>query len=195
MGPDRQWSSGGESGTIGSMDNPALIDQYAAGPAEVRAALDGITTTELDTRPAAGAWTAREIVHHLADSETNSYVRLRRMLVDDGTDIQVYDQERWAAEPRLGYDGPIELPLAVLEAVRASSAALLRRLHDADFAGPVTTWSTTPTRSSSGSRSTPTTPTTTPTRSVERAGARPSSSRPADPTAAGRPSAPVRTGR
>ena len=56
------------------------------------------------------------------------------MLVDDGTDIQVYDQERWAAEPRLGYDGPIELPLAVLEAVRASSAALLRRLHDADFA-------------------------------------------------------------
>jgi len=56
------------------------------------------------------------------------------MLVDDGTDIQVYDQERWAAEPRLGYDGPIELPLAVLEAVRASSAALLRRLADADFA-------------------------------------------------------------
>ena len=134
MGPDRQWSSGGESGTIGSMDNPALIDQYAAGPAEVRAALDGITTTELDTRPAAGAWTAREIVHHLADSETNSYVRLRRMLVDDGTDIQVYDQDRWAAEPRLGYDGPIEPPLAVLEAVRASSAALLRRLADADFA-------------------------------------------------------------
>jgi len=116
------------------MDNLALIDQYAAGPAAVRAALDGSTATELDTRPAAGAWTAREIVHHLADSETNSYVRLRRMLVDDGTDIQVYDQERWAAEPRLGYDGPIELPLVVLEAVRASSAALLRRLDDGDFA-------------------------------------------------------------
>jgi hypothetical protein len=116
------------------MDNMALIDQYAAGPGEVRAALDGITSTELDTRPAAGAWTAREIVHHLADSETNSYVRLRRMLVDDGTDIQVYDQDRWAAEPRLSYDGPIEPPLAVLEAVRASSAVLLRRLADADFA-------------------------------------------------------------
>jgi DinB superfamily len=116
------------------MDNVALIDQYVAGPAEVRAALDGITATELDTRPAAGAWTAREIVHHLADSETNSYVRLRRMLVDDGTEIQVYDQDRWAADPRLGYDGPIEPPLAVLDAVRASSAALLRRLADADFA-------------------------------------------------------------
>ena len=111
-----------------------LIDQSKDGCRAVTEALEGATDAELDAHPAPGKWSAREIVHHLADSETNSYVRLRRMLVDDGTDIQVYDQERWAAEPRLGYDGPIELPLAVLEAVRASSAALLRRLHDADFA-------------------------------------------------------------
>ena len=115
------------------MDNLALIDQYAAGPAEVRDALAGITSQELDRRPAPDAWTAREVVHHLADSETNSYVRLRRMLVVDGAPLQAYDEAAWAAEARLGYDGPIEPPLAVLEAVRASSTALLQRLDDADF--------------------------------------------------------------
>jgi hypothetical protein len=115
------------------MDNPALIDQYAVGPAQVRDALSGITPQELDRRAAPDAWTAREIVHHLADSETNSYIRLRRMLVTDGADIQAYDEATWAAEPRLGYDGPIEPPLAVLEAVRASSTEILRRLDDTDF--------------------------------------------------------------
>lgn len=112
----------------------ALIDRYAAGPAEVLAALAGITAEELDRRPAAGGWTAREVAHHLADSETNSYVRLRRMLAVDGAGIQDYDEAAWAADPRLGYDGPIELPLAVFRAVRDSSAALLRRLDAADFA-------------------------------------------------------------
>jgi hypothetical protein len=116
------------------LDRTALIDHYAAGPSEVLDALAGATADELDRRPAPDVWTAREIVHHLADSETNSYLRLRRMLVVDGAAIQDYDEEAWALEPRLGYDGPIELPLAVLRAVRASSTALLRRLEPEDFA-------------------------------------------------------------
>ena len=115
------------------MDTAALIDQYAAGPEAVHQALDGITDDELDRRPSGGGWTARQVVHHLADSETNSYIRLRRMLVDDGAELQAYDEAAWAAEPRLGYDGPIEAPLAVLEAVRAASTVLLRRLDAAEF--------------------------------------------------------------
>ena len=77
---------GGAATAIDAMDRPAvldrtaLIDRYAAGPADVVDALAGITAEELDRAPAPDAWTAREIVHHLADSETNSYVRLRRML-------------------------------------------------------------------------------------------------------------------
>ena len=134
MGADQPMVAPARIDQAAPMDNHALIDQYAAGPAEVRDALSGITAEELDRRPAPEAWTAREVVHHLADSETNSYVRLRRMLVTDGTDIQRYDEAAWAAEPRLGYDGPIDLPLAVLDAVRASSTVLLRQLPDADFA-------------------------------------------------------------
>ena len=97
-----------------AMDTAALIDQYAAGPEAVHQALAGITDDELDRRPSGGGWTARQVVHHLADGETNSYIRLRRMLVDDGAELQAYDEAAWAAEPRLGYDGPIEPPLAVL---------------------------------------------------------------------------------
>jgi len=116
------------------IDRTELIDIYAAGPDEVVDALVGATAEELDRRPAPGAWTAREVVHHLADSETNSYIRLRRMLAMESAPLQAYDEAAWAAEPRLGYDGPIEPSLAVFQAVRVSSTALLRRLTDTDFA-------------------------------------------------------------
>ena len=101
---------------MADVDRNELIDRYEDGPAEVRSALDGITADELDRQPAEG-WTARQIVHHLADSETNSYVRLRRLLAEDDVLIIGYDQDEWAS--RLHYDRPIEPSLAVLDAVRA----------------------------------------------------------------------------
>jgi DinB superfamily len=114
------------------MDRQAMIEQYAAGHAEVCAALAGAKADDLDVRPAPDAWTAREVVHHLADSETNSYVRLRKLLAEDDTVIYGYDQDEWAR--RLRYDLDIEAPLAVLGAVRTASTALLRTLTEADFA-------------------------------------------------------------
>ena len=115
-------------------DRQTLIDQYADGYDELCAALAGHTDDELDRRPAPGAWTAREIVHHLADSETNSYVRLRKLLVEgDGYTVQPYDQDAYAAEPKLGYDRPITSSLAVLAAVRRSSTELLRALAPEAF--------------------------------------------------------------
>jgi hypothetical protein len=107
-------------------DRQTLIKRYADGYEEVCAALAGHTDEELDRRPAAGAWTAREIVHHLADSETNSYVRLRMLLVEgERYTVQPYDQDAFATEPKLRYDRPIGSSLAVLAAVRRSSTELL----------------------------------------------------------------------
>jgi hypothetical protein len=114
------------------MDRDALIGRYAEGPAQVAAALDGITDDELDRRPGPGAWTAREIVHHLADSEANSYVRLRRLFAEDAPAIVGYDQDGWAQRLHYG-DRPIEPSFAVFEAVRAASAQLLHRVDDAAF--------------------------------------------------------------
>jgi hypothetical protein len=108
-----------------------LISRYRAGVGEVEAALQGASEAELDAVPAEGEWSARMIVHHLADSESNSYVRVRTLLAEDGPLIQGYDEGQFAR--RLHYDRPIEASLAVLRAVRASTAELLDQLEDTDW--------------------------------------------------------------
>ena len=73
-----------------------LIDKYKAGYDQVVRALDGFPAALVTARPIAGKWTAAEIVHHLADSETQSAIRLRKLLAEPHPVIQAYDQEQWA---------------------------------------------------------------------------------------------------
>jgi hypothetical protein len=108
-----------------------LIERYRAGVDEVEAALAGADDPELDAVPPDGGWTARMVIHHLADSESNSYVRVRTLLAEDDAFIRGYDEERFAE--RLHYDRPTEASLAVFRAVRASTAELLDQLADADW--------------------------------------------------------------
>jgi len=103
-----------------------LIDRYRDGYAEVMRALDGCTFEELDRRTAPDQWSAREIVHHLADSEMTSAIRLRRLIAEEAPLIQGYDQEEYAR--RLFYDRPIEASLAAFRAARESTAEILARL-------------------------------------------------------------------
>jgi hypothetical protein len=70
-----------------------LIEQYKDGYRVVAEALAGAGAEELDARPAPGKWTAREVVHHLADSEMTSAVRLRLLLAVDNPAILGYDQD------------------------------------------------------------------------------------------------------
>ena len=106
-----------------------LIDRYKDGYRAVSDALVGASDEELDARPAPHKWTAREVVHHLADSEMTAAVRLRLLVAVDNPQIVGYDQERWAAS--LDYHAhPVPEALAVVDAVRASTTALLRRLPD-----------------------------------------------------------------
>ncbi len=108
-----------------------LIERYKAGSEAVDQALKDITDDELDAAAADG-WTARQVVHHLADSETMAYVRLRRLLAEDQPLIAGYDEEEFARH--LYYDRPIAASLAVFRAVRHASAELLERLTDAEWA-------------------------------------------------------------
>jgi hypothetical protein len=108
------------------MDRPALFERFRTGYDDVVGALDGITSEELDRRPPGSDWTAREIAHHLADSEATAYVRLRRLIAEDNPTIIGYDEEEFAR--RLHYDRPIEPSLAVLAAVRTASLQLLESL-------------------------------------------------------------------
>jgi hypothetical protein len=108
-----------------------LIAKYRDGYAAVAEALLRITPEELDARPGPGRWTAREIVHHLADSETTSAIRLRRLLAEERPFIQGYDQDEFAR--RLHYDRPHEASLELFKYVRAATAELLDRLEPADW--------------------------------------------------------------
>ena len=122
------------------MNRTAHLDRYRTGFDDVVDALSAITPDELDRRPPDG-WTAREIAHHLADSEATAYVRLRRLIAEDNPTIIGYDEEEFAR--RLHYDRPIEPSLAVLASVRAASLQLLESLTDAE-------WQRTGTHSDSG---------------------------------------------
>ena len=77
-----------------------------------------------------GGWTPRQVIHHVADSEAQSYARLRRLIAEPGSLIQGYDEGGWGENPTLGYtELPIETPIAVFKAVRASSLEIIKRLQ------------------------------------------------------------------
>jgi hypothetical protein len=110
----------------------ALVAKYKDGYRAVADALSGATDEELDARPAPGKWTAREIVHHLADSEMRAALRVRDLLASDHAAIAGYDQDEFSR--RLHYDRPIAASLAAFKAAREVTAELLERLRDADWA-------------------------------------------------------------
>jgi len=110
-------------------ERDVLIAQYAAGPARLKAALASVPAEAMTWRPAPGEWSAHEIVCHCADSETNSYARIRVLLTEKNPVIQGYDQDRWAKT--LDYHRhPLEPAIATVDGVRANTAALIRRLPD-----------------------------------------------------------------
>jgi len=109
-----------------------LIDQYNDGYRVVAEALAGARDEDLDARPAPGKWTAREVVHHLADSEMTGAVRLRLLLAVDNPQIQGYDQDEFAR--RLFYDRPIEASLDAFKTARRTTGEILERMTDADWA-------------------------------------------------------------
>jgi len=109
-----------------------LVAQYAAGHGEVVAALEAISAAELDWKPAPREWSAREVVHHLADSEMIAAVRLRRMLVEDEAQILPYDPDDLARSLRYS-ERPHAQALSLFQAVRAETAQLLATLAEGDW--------------------------------------------------------------
>jgi len=123
-------------------ERQALVAQYKAGYDEVARSLEGFPEAELSAHPIPGKWSAREIVQHLADSEMNSAIRLRKLLTEDDPQIQGYDQEDYAARLRYN-ERDIAPALEALRGARATTGQLLDAMTDAD-------WSRAGTHSESG---------------------------------------------
>jgi hypothetical protein len=109
-----------------------LVAAYKDGYRVVSEALAGVNDDELDTAPAPGRWTVRQIVHHLADSEMTSAIRLRLLLASPNPAILGYDQDEFAR--RLYYDArPIKASLDAFNAARRTTAELLDRMTEAEW--------------------------------------------------------------
>ena len=108
-----------------------LIAAYKDGHRLVVEALAGATDAELDFVPGPGRWTARQVVHHLADSEMTSAIRLRMLIASPSPVIAGYDQDEFAR--RLYYDRPVQPSLDAFGAARRSTADILDRLSDEEW--------------------------------------------------------------
>ncbi|OIQ72245.1 putative metal-dependent hydrolase YfiT [mine drainage metagenome] len=115
-------------------DLPTYAKQYEEATRRFEALVDNLSQTQLDLKHPDG-WSPRQIIHHVADSETQSYARIRRLVAEPlGSIIQSYDEEAWAKNPTLGYeDSDVTNSIAVFKAVRASTLDLIKRLSPSDL--------------------------------------------------------------
>src|SRR5215469_14799334 len=109
-----------------------MLQEIAQTPANLRAAVRGLSDAQLDTPYRDGGWTVRQVVHHVPDSHVNSYVRFKLALTEDNPTIRPYREERWA-ELSEAKSAPIEFSLAFLEHLHARWILMLRDLSDADW--------------------------------------------------------------
>jgi hypothetical protein len=114
---------------LSGTEREALIQRYADGPARLKAALATVPAAAVQWRPEPGEWSAHEVVVHCADSETNAAARIRYLAAELDPVILGYDEAEWAR--RFAYhDHPLEPALALVEAVRANTLALIRRMPE-----------------------------------------------------------------
>ena len=110
-----------------------LIQTYADGPAKLRAAVAEAPEAMRKWRPEAGEFSVHEVAVHCADSETNSHGRIRYLVAEDDATILGYDPDAWAQKFSY-HDHPLDAALLTVEAVRANTVPILRRMSDADWA-------------------------------------------------------------
>ena len=122
----------------------AAIDALAAAPDALRAAVRGLTDAQLDTPYRPGGWTVRQLVHHVADSHMNAYVRFKLALTEDNPTIKPYDQDEWVALADSALPPAVSLDLlGVLHArlvtlLRATPADAFARTLQHPENGPMT---------------------------------------------------------
>jgi hypothetical protein len=112
-------------------ERQALIERYTRGHQAVVDALAGVSEAELDQK--SDGWSAREIAHHLADSEMTSAIRLRRLLCEDNPAIGGYDEEKFARVLHYA-ERPVEAALDALSAARRTTAEILAHMTEEEWA-------------------------------------------------------------
>ena len=98
-------------------ERQALIASIRYYPAQLEGAVESLSDAELDTPCGPGEWTARQVIHHIADAHLNGYVRMKLVLTEARPILKPYDQDAWAV-------------LADVHTPVSTSLAILRGLHE-----------------------------------------------------------------
>ena len=101
-------------------------------PEAIRSAVEGLGGPRLDAPYREGGWTVRQVVHHLADSHVNGYVRFKLAVTEESPAICTYEEARWAELPD-AKGGPVEGSLRILDALHSRWGSFLRSLDEEDF--------------------------------------------------------------
>lgn len=109
------------------------IREMAATPGKVRTAVAGLNDAQLDTPYREGGWTVRQVVHHLADSHMNAYVRWRLALTEREPTIKPYEEGAWAKLEDAAH-APVEVSLQLIEPLHERWVRLMHSVKDGEFA-------------------------------------------------------------
>ena len=117
---------------VSSQDCERFIQEIAETPANLRAAVTGLSAGQLDMPYRPGGWTVRQVVHHLPDSHLNSYVRFKLALTEDEPTIKPYYEDRWA-ELQEAKTAPIEVSLVLLDSLHKRWVLMLCSMKSEDW--------------------------------------------------------------
>ena len=107
-----------------------FIEQIERAPTALAAAVGGLDDGQLDTPYREGGWTLRQVVHHVADSHINAYVRFKLALTEQNPTIRPYDQPGWARLPDASR-GPVAMSLDLLTPLHERWVEMLRNIDEA----------------------------------------------------------------
>jgi hypothetical protein len=125
---------------VGTFVRPELISRderigaittLAELPEKLRNAVEGLSSSQLSTPYRDGGWTLRQVVHHVADSHMNAFIRVRLALTEDWPTVKAYDQAAWATLHDAA--APVEWSLELVEALHARWVMLLQSLDESQW--------------------------------------------------------------
>ena len=108
------------------------VEAIAALPFQLKAATQGLSDSQLDTPYRPNGWTVRQVVHHLADSHMNAFMRMRKALTENEPEITAYDEKAWAELSDSRHAG-IELSLGLVDTLHSRWTMLLHSLTEAQW--------------------------------------------------------------
>ena len=119
------------SSPIDPRERASLIDILDRAPARFRALAGGLSDAQLDTPYRPGGWTIRQVVHHVPESHMQAYTRMKLAVTEPEPLVKTYEEQLWAELPDARQ--PVEMSLALLEALHVRWVTFLRTLPEADF--------------------------------------------------------------